>query len=288
MAMKCTQWLPAAALMLIASGLHAAELHVSPAGADANPGTKERPLRSLAAAQKAVRSLKAGAGGPVTVLLHGGTYYLPETLVFTAEDSGTEKAPIVYEAAPGEEVVVSGGQRLEPTWEPYRDGIWNAKVPSGFATDQLFVNGEQQILARYPNYDPKAPYFNGTAADAFSKARAARWADPRGGFIHAMHRAMWGDFHYVITGKDKDGNVTYEGGWQNNRRMGMSDSLRFVENIFEELDAPGEWFLDGKARLLYFYPPKGLDLTKAVVEGVRLRTSFNSRGRRRSRFASSR
>ena len=61
----------------------------------------------------------------------------------------------------------------------------------------------------------------------------------------------------VITGKDKDGNVTYEGGWQNNRRMGMHDSIRFVENIFEELDAPGEWFLDAKARLLYFYPPDG-------------------------------
>ncbi len=278
MAVKCPQWLPAAALMLIASGLHAAELHVSPAGADANPGTKDRPLRSLAAAQKAVRSLRAGAAGPVTVLLHGGTYYLPETLVFTAEDSGTKKAPIVYEAAPGEQVVVSGGQRLELTWEPYRDGVWKAKVPSGFATDQLFVNGEQQILARYPNYDPKAPYFNGTAADAFSKARAARWADPRGGFIHAMHRAMWGDFHYVITGKDKDGNVTYEGGWQNNRRMGMSDSLRFVENIFEELDAPGEWFLDAKAGLLYFYPPKGLDLPRAVVEGARLRALVQFKG----------
>ena len=57
---------------------------------------------------------------------------------------------------------------------------------------------------------------------------------------------MWGDFHYVITGKDANGNVTYEGGWQNNRRMGMHDKYRFVENIFEELDAPGEWYLDEK------------------------------------------
>ena len=128
MAMKWTRWLPAAAAMLAVSGLHAAELHVSPAGADANPGTKELPLHSLAAARKAVRSLKAGAAGPVTVLLHGGTYYLPETLVFTAEDSGTEKAPVVYAAAPGEEVVVSGGERLELTWEPYREGIRKARI----------------------------------------------------------------------------------------------------------------------------------------------------------------
>ncbi len=274
------RWLLATALLLAAGDLRGAELHVSPAGEDGNPGTKEAPLRSLAAARKAVRSLRAGGAGPVTVLLHGGTYYLPETLAFTADDSGADKAPVVYAAAPGEEVVVSGGQRLNLTWEPYRDGVMKAKVPPGFATDQLFVNGELQVLARYPNYDPKAQYFNGTAADAVSKERAARWADPRGGFIHAMHKALWGDLHYVITGKDRDGNVTYEGGWQNNRRSGMHDSIRFVENIFEELDAPGEWFLDGKAGLLYFYPPKGLDLSKAVVEGVRLRGLVEFKGTR--------
>ena len=55
----------------------------------------------------------------------------------------------------------------------------------------------------------------------------------------------------------RNGNVTYEGGWQNNRRMGMHDKYRFVENIFEELDAPGEWYLDEKTATLYFYPPRG-------------------------------
>jgi hypothetical protein len=270
----------ATVLLLLAGDLHGAELQVSPAGDDGNPGTKESPLRSLAAAQKAVRSLRARATGPVTVLLHAGTYYLPETLLFTADDSGAENAPVVFAAPPGEEAVVSGGRRLELTWEPYRGGILKAKVPPGFATDQLFVNGEPQVLARYPNYDPKARYFNGSAADAFSTGRAARWADPKGGFLHAMHHALWGDFHYVITGKGRDGNVTYEGGWQNNRRSGMHPSIRFVENIREELDAPGEWFLDAKARLLYYYPPKGLDLGKAVVEGVRLRGLVAFRGTR--------
>jgi hypothetical protein len=270
----------ATALLLLAGDLHGAELHVSPAGDDGNPGTRESPLRSLAAAQKAVRSLRARATATVTVLLHAGTYYLPETLVFAADDSGAEKAPVVFAAAPGEEAVLSGGRRLELTWEPYRGGILKAKVPPGFATDQLFVNGEPQVLARYPNYDPKAQYFNGSAADAFSRERAARWADPKGGFIHAMHHALWGDFHYVITGKDRDGNVTYEGGWQNNRRSGMHPSIRFVENIIEELDAPGEWFLDAKARLLYYYPPQSLDLSKAVVEGVRLRGLVAFRGTR--------
>ena len=254
----------------------AADIYVSPAGRDSNSGAKDRPLASLAAAQRVARSRKSE--GPVTVWLRGGTYYLPQTLVFTPEDSGTKKTPVTYAAFPGEEPVISGGVRLRLKWTRYRDGILMARVPAGLHFDQFFVNGKRQILARHPNYDQAAAYFNGWSPDAFSKERAARWRDPRGGYIHAMHRSMWGDFHYVITGKDADGNVTYEGGWQNNRRMGMHDKYRFVENIFEELDAPGEWYLDEKTATLYFYPPAGIDLEKATVEAALLRHLIEFRG----------
>ncbi|MCP4455333.1 MAG: DUF5123 domain-containing protein [Planctomycetes bacterium] len=55
--------------------------------------------------------------------------------------------------------------------------------------DQLFINGRNQRMARYPNYDATqtTAAYQGYAADAFSKARAAGWADPTGGYIHAMH-----------------------------------------------------------------------------------------------------
>lgn len=93
-----------------------------------------------------------------------------------------------------------------------------------------------------------------------------------------MHRHLWGDFHYIITGKDAAGDVTYEGGWQNNRKLGMHDKYRFVENIFEELDAPGEWFLNQKESKLYIYRPAGVDLRGATVEAVRLRHLIEVRG----------
>ena len=259
-----------------AAGARKVSIYVSPAGQAGNPGTKARPVASLEAAQNLARSQKAL--GKVTVWLRGGTYYLPETLVFTPQDSGTEKAPVTYAAYENEEPVLSGGTRLNLAWAPYREGIMMANVPAGLHTDQLFVNGRRQILARYPNYDPSAVYFNGWSPDAFSHDRAARWSDPRGGIIHAMHPSLWGDVHYVITGKDAEGNVTYEGGWQNNRRMGMHPQYRFVENIFEELDAPGEWFLDEKTSTLYYYPPAGLDLKNATVEAVRLRHLIELRG----------
>ncbi|MBM3890188.1 MAG: hypothetical protein FJ388_13825 [Verrucomicrobia bacterium] len=81
--------------------LHAAEIHVSPNGNDANLGTAERPLATVAAAQRAAR--KVAGRGPVTVWLHGGVYYLPETIQFTPANSGSTCA-----AAPGEK---AGHQR---------------------------------------------------------------------------------------------------------------------------------------------------------------------------------
>jgi len=254
-------------IWMVGSG--AAEFFVSPKGDDANPGSLARPFATLQRAQQAARLVSGRE--PVTVSLRAGTHYLPETFVLTAADSGTRAAPVLYRAYGGEEPVISGGLRLDLEWEPYRDGIMKARVPAGLTTDQLFVNGERQPMARYPNIDPNQRIFNGYAPDAFSAERAALWADPRGGYIHAMHRHMWGDYHYRITGKKADGTVTYIGGWQNNRQMGMHAKYRFVENIFEELDAPGEWFLDGKTDTLYFYPPAEVDLDGAIVEAVRLR-----------------
>jgi hypothetical protein len=156
-------------------------------------------------------------------------------------------------------------------WEPYRDGIFQAKTAAGFEIDQLFVNGQRQHMARYPNYDPKILPYNGYAADAFSPTRAARWSDPTGGYIHAMHKERWGGYHYLITGKNPGNTVTYKGGWQNNNRGKMHGTFRFVENIFEELDAPGEWFHNAKAGILYYYPPQDVDIKAAIVEIARLR-----------------
>ena len=179
----------------LALASQAAEFYVAPDGSDAGPGTITQPFATLRRAQQAAR--QAAGREPVSVSLRAGIYYLPETFVLTSEDSGTKTAPVTYQAYQKEQAVISGGLRLQQLrWEPYRDGIMKATVPAGLATDQLFVNGERQPMARYPNFDPNVRHFNGFAADAISPERAARWADPRGGFIHAMHAAEWGGMHY--------------------------------------------------------------------------------------------
>jgi membrane-associated protease RseP (regulator of RpoE activity) len=265
----------AALLLCINGGWAAADDHdagdivVATTGNDADAGTLEKPFATLARAQQEAR---ASAGRkPVTVVFREGIYYLPDTVRFTAADSGTRQAPVVYRAYEHEHPVISGGIALTGlAWTPYQGGILQAKVPAGFTTDQLFVNGELQPMARYPNFDAKERVLAGWAADAISPERVARWKDPTGGFIHAIHGNGWGSLHYRIIGKGPGDQLIYEGGWQNNRTSGMGNQ-RFVENIFEELDAPGEWYLDAKSGTLFFYPPAGIDLVRARVEGVRLR-----------------
>jgi hypothetical protein len=249
----------------------AADLYVSPAGLDSHPGTKQAPLQTPRAARDTARQF-AGKEA-VTIHVADGVYYLPETLVLAAADSGTAAHPVTYRAVNEGKAVLSGGQRLDLTWQPWRDGILVAATPAELVMDQLFVNGRRQRMARYPDFDPTKPTaaYQGYAADAISRERAAGWADPTGGYIHAMHLHRWGGYHYRITGKKPDGSLAYEGGWQNNRQMGMHPQFRMVENILEELDAPGEWFHDARGNRLYFLPEPGTDLNRALVEGVRLR-----------------
>ena len=254
-----------------ASVAEAADLYISPQGADSASGQVGNPVKSFAAAQKKAQQF-AGKEA-VTIHVADGIYYLPKTLVFRPKDSGTEQFPVIYKAVNEGQAVLSGGSQLELTWTEYQDGIFKAETPADLKIDQLFINGKNQRMARYPNFDAgkKAEPYQGAAADAFSKERAANWKDPQGGYIHALHRAQWGGYHYRITGKKSDGSVAYEGGWQNNRQMGMHKKFRMVENVFEELDAPSEWFHNSGTKTLYYKPQAGIDLNSAKVEVVRLR-----------------
>ena len=263
----------------VAHSVQAVDLYVSPAGSDAFVGTTQ--AKSVASLAKA-RDLARPYAGKTAVTVHvaDGVYYLPETLIFASQDSGTATHPIVYRADNEGGAVLSGGSKLELDWTAYQAGIFQAKTPAGLEIDQLFIDGKAQRMARYPNYDPKkkTAAYQGYSADAFSKERAANWADPTGGYIHAMHKSQWGGYHYRITGKDAEGEVSYEGGWQNNRQMGMHKSYRMVENIFEELDAGGEWFHNAKTSTLYYMPDAGVDIADAKVEVVRLRHLIELQG----------
>jgi hypothetical protein len=82
---------------------------------------------------------------------------LPETLVFTPADSGSEKFLIIYQADNEGKAVLSGGLKLDLKWESHGDGILKAATSAGLSIDQLFIDGKRQRMARYPNYDANQP-----------------------------------------------------------------------------------------------------------------------------------
>ena len=243
-----------------------ATIHVDPSGRDAGRGTAAHPFRTLEHAQKAARDVAKLGTRPVQVVVHGGVYHLPAPLTFTSADSGTADAPVRYSAAPGERPVLSGGRSLAPNWVPYADGIRVADIGSGLDFDGLFLDGVRQTLARYPDVDPKTAILGGYAADALSPQRVARWKNPTTALVRGLHNGMWGGNSFKVTGVDAGGSPTLRWVGDNNRGSGLHATYRMVENVFEELDAPGEWFYDEPAGKLYVLPPQGGDLTTAKVE----------------------
>ena len=245
--------------LLMAKAPAQTTIYVSPSGKDQNAGTLQTPVATLEKALNLAENAKAPTIG---IQLLPGTYYLNKTLLINASKwRGKTLSISNYNQGLA---TLSGGKSVKLQWQKTSGKLWKAHLDNP-AFDQLFVNGKQQILARYPNYTDTVKVFNGFAADAISPERVRRWAKPQNGFVHAMHEGQWGGFQYRIIGK-KGNELLLEGGTQNNRPSGMHSKYRFVENIFEELDAQGEWYFNTAEKTLYYFPPAGLNLATAKIE----------------------
>ncbi len=265
----------AVCLVIINTGVIAqTTFFVSPKGKNINAGSRENPFADIDYAKLKARKIP----GSVVIYLLEGTYYLSQPIVFKPEDARGKNRTLTIKNYNNQKVIISGAVALQLKWKQYKNGIWQAEITQDILFDELFVNGKLQQMARYPNYNSAARYLRGTAADAVSKERAAKWQSPAGGYVHALHGSMWGDFHYIITGKNDNNELTLEGGWQNNRRMGMHEKYRFVENIFEELDTVNEWYYNKENKTLYYYPPDGLDLSTATIETPQVAHLFEFKG----------
>lgn len=250
-------------------------LYVSPKGSNAAKGTLSKPFATLQKAVAASRSIH----GSVVIYLAGGTYRLNKPVVFLAADARKVNQALIITNIKNQLAIISGAALLQHlNWKPYKNGIWQTTIQQDLIFDALYVNGQLQRMARYPNFDSSAHFLGGTAADAVSKERAANWLSPAGGYVHALHRSEWGDFHYLITGKNEQNELALEGGWQNNRRMGMHDKHRFVENIFEELDTADEWYYNKETKTLYYYPSSDIDLNTATFETSQIAHLFEFKG----------
>ena len=94
------------------------EFHVSTNGDDAHDGSATRPLRTIGAA-----AARAMPGDTVTV--HGGVY---RERIDPPRGGTADDRRIVYQAAPGENVTITGGEAVT-AWQRVEGDVWQVAIP---------------------------------------------------------------------------------------------------------------------------------------------------------------
>ena len=135
-------------------------------GSDSNSGTEASPFQTIPKAIMAARSSGPGA----VIVLRSGTFYLTDTIMLGANDSG-----LTIQNYANEDVVISGGKVIKPSWEEVNTqnsmNIYKADLSSqGIGSTMLGfrVNGTRATRARYPNADPETQGFA-------SSLKAKKW-----------------------------------------------------------------------------------------------------------------
>ena len=242
-------------------------------GRMAEPSDADGPFATVERAQQAVRELKADGGltGPVTVFVRGGVYRLAQPLRFRPEDSGTAEAPITYRNFGDETAVLSGGMNV-CGWRQ-EGAFWVLDLPEvrekGLRFQQLFVNYERRYTARTPNsgyFRVRDPMENKSWPFHHYRYRFGyhagdlnpNWRNLRDAKVVLLH--FWSDAHCPIERIDAQ-NLTVTlatPAWRPfTDDYSAAGARYYIDNIFEGLDAPGEWYLDRALGRLYYYPMPG-------------------------------
>jgi len=272
------------------------DLYVATDGNDAwsgklaapNAGKTDGPVATVARAQQLVRELKKqepNRDKPIVVLVRGGTYFLDKPIAFGPDDSGTEKAPVVYRAFGDERPVFSGGAVIKG-WKVGGDGRWVVTLEDvkngkwNFA--QLFVNDQRRYRPRLP----KQGYYK-IAEQMQPSEHAKKQGHDQFGFAGEDLRADWanlGDvevlaFHQWTASRMRPAEidaakhvVRFTG-----TTRGMTPWASFlkghrvlVENVREALSEPGQWYLDRPTGQLTYIPRPGETPEKTVVIAPRI------------------
>jgi hypothetical protein len=280
------------------------EFYLAPNGCDSSSGTRETPFQSLEKAKQAVGAqLKKTPGKSVVVHVKGGIYPLEAPVVFTAEDSGSEESPVVYKAVDGERPIFTGSLELknwqllsnqeklkllppEVTGRIYVTYLNAAGIREfGYPTyigkrPDLYCNGRLQTLSRWPNQGftragqvkgktalpPTYAVQRGTAEGVFEYTGQTqdRWAKESDVRLGGYWYWDWSDEYQKVDRVDTESRTLYLR--EPYHSYGYKDNLLYFGlNLFCEMDMPGEWYLDRKDGLLYWFPPEGVNPNQAKV-----------------------
>jgi hypothetical protein len=285
----------------------AADLYVAPQGrlewsgtlAEINSGHSDGPLPSIDAARDRIRSRRAKdewLDEAITVHVRGGTYLLPDTLLFEPRDSGTGNGPITYKAYQDERPVLSGG-RLISGWraaEVNGRPCWVTEIPEvkegRWYFRQLFVNSRRAPRPRVPDQGwcqfasipPQSEKYlkrEGVRDKANQNDRACyrpgdvkRWHNL--GDVEFVHLMKWDETHLFAESLDEP-TRTIE--FTQPAYLGPGSTITddksgryYMVGVREALNQPGQWYLDRVSGVLYYLPLPGETPDNTTVIAPRL------------------
>jgi tetratricopeptide (TPR) repeat protein len=262
---------------------------VAPNGRDDNRGTLEKPFATLERARDAIRAQRINDAlppGGATVYLRGGTYGVTNTFTLTDIDSGNLGAPVVYRAWRDEKPVFDGGFRVRGL-KNVRDAAVLARLPPeargkvrvadlkaqdhppfdaqkgyGYGIGnttlrELFEDGQPLQIARWPNagFVKTGEILDSTnRVLAFSSERMARWPQAADAMANGFWYHLWAVCAVPVALDTAAGTVTLK---ERPGNYGLKAGNPFyVFNLLEEIDQPGEWYLDRANGLLYVWPTR--------------------------------
>lgn len=271
------------------------EIFVATDGNDANSGTIDSPFATVQAALDYAVKVKTGnPGAKLSVNIRGGDYYLDSGIKLDTALSGTEDNPFVIQNYDNEKVNLRGSKRINPMdfkqcrdeavlkkipekarqhigeydlSELFHDKMTKYKVMNGYSGSQtayysIVLNDREQTLARYPDTGYKTVYQKGGKYGFVIEPEITkRW-------INAKEAVACGWFGVTYAYEEEQVGWFEEDGWVGlltSTTYGSSEKDRyFIKNLIEELDSPGEYFIDCDNKKLYFYPP--YTMTGANIE----------------------
>ncbi|MCU7551907.1 right-handed parallel beta-helix repeat-containing protein [Chitinophagaceae bacterium LB-8] len=287
----------------------ASDIYVAPGGVDTNPGSVQQPKATLAAALRQARELRRlndpSIKDGIRIIVKGGTYFLNESLFIRPEDSGTENSPTIIEAAQGESPVLSGGVKVSG-WKKVssvpglpvsaQGKVWMADMPmfEGRPLEfrQLWVNGQKAIRAKDTYGDSMnriLSWNHQTESCWIPKPKAGDLSSAEGleMFIHQWWAIanlrvksvnVQGD-SAQLTFYQPEGRVQSEHPWPApwiSKKTG--NSAFYLTNAIQFLDSPGEWYLDQRARKVYYWPRNNENISNANVIAPALETLVRVEG----------
>jgi len=254
-------------LLLTAMSSFAVSYYVSPNASAGGTGTITSPFQTIAQARDAVKAL-----GTLTedanVYLRAGMYTLTSTLTFDATNSGSGTHNVIYQAYPGETPVISGGQRTTG-WalSDAAKNIYSVTVGTSVDTRQLYVNGVRAARARSVDGSGWSPSGAAGGGTFTCPSTVSSW-----GNITNIEVAVKTDWRLQrsklssVSGTTATGNSYAHAEWQG------PNTVEWVENAYELLDAEGEWYLNRSTGILYYKPRATENMSNAEVIMAKVET----------------